>query len=51
MVWDAPVVSQKYEEMLSAAQNQAERARLIAVAAPHSSDFLNAIPCSSVGTI
>jgi len=37
--------------VLSAAQNQAVRARLIAVAAPHSGDFLNAIlRCSSVGT-
>ena len=48
--WDAPVMSRKYEEVLSAAQNQAGRARLIAVAAPHSGDFLNAVPCSSVGT-
>jgi len=44
------VVSQKYEEVLSAAQNQARHARLIAVAAPHSGDFLNVIPCSLVGT-
>jgi len=36
--------------VLSAAQNQAGRARPIAVAAPHSGDFLNAIPCSSVET-
>jgi len=35
--------------MMSAAQNQAGRAQLIAVAAPHSGDFLNAIPCLSVG--
>jgi hypothetical protein len=48
--WDAPVVSRKYEEVMSAAQNQAGRARLIAAAAPHSGDFLHAVPCSSVGT-
>jgi len=48
-IWDAPFVSQKYEEVLSAAQNQAGRTWLIVVAAPHSGDFLNAIPCSSVG--
>ena len=48
--WDAPIVSRKREEVLSAAQNQIGRARLIAAAAPHSGDFLHAIPCSSVGT-
>jgi hypothetical protein len=48
--WDAPVVSRKYEEVMSAAQNQAGRARLNAAAAPHSGDFLHAVPCSSVGT-
>ena len=48
--WDGPVVSRKREELLLAAQNQAGRARLIAAAAPHSGDFLHAIPCSSVGT-
>lgn len=36
--------------VLSTAQNQIGRARFIAVAAPHSGDFLHAIPCSSVGT-
>ena len=30
--------------------SRACRARLIAVAAPHSGDFLHAIPCTSVGT-
>ena len=48
--WDAPLVSRKREEVLSAAQNQAGRARLIAAAAPHSGDFLHPVPCSSVGT-
>jgi hypothetical protein len=48
--WDEPVVSRKREEVMSAAQNQAGRARLIAAAAPHSGDFLHAVPCSSVGT-
>lgn len=35
---------------MSAAQTQAGRARLIAAAAPHSGDFLHAVPCSAVGT-
>ena len=36
--------------MSSAAQSPVGRARLPAVAAPHSGDLLNAIPCSPVGT-
>lgn len=48
--WDAPIVNRKHEEIMSAAPNQAGRARLIAAAAPHSGDFLHAVPCSSVGT-
>src|SRR5664279_1418427 len=38
------------EAVLSAAQTQASRARLIAAAAPSSGAFLQAIPMSSVGT-
>ena len=48
--WDLPVVSRKREELLSAAQSQVGLARLIAAAAPHSGDFLHAVPCSSIGT-
>jgi hypothetical protein len=48
--WDTPIVSKKRDEVFSAAQNQAGRARLIAAAAPHSGDFLHAVPCSSIGT-
>ena len=47
--WDSPLVNLKKEKVLSAAQSQAGRARLIAAAAPHSGDFLTAVPCSSVG--
>jgi hypothetical protein len=35
---------------MSAAQNQAGRARLIAAAAPHSGDFPQVVPLSAVGT-
>jgi hypothetical protein len=38
------------EVVISAAQGLAGLARLIATAAPHSGDFLHAIPCSSVGS-
>jgi hypothetical protein len=48
--WDLPLVYIKQQRLLSAAQSQAGRARLIAAAAPHAGDFLHAIPCSAVGT-
>ena len=41
---DKPLVAKKSELVLSAAQTQAGRARLIAAAAPHSGDFLHAFP-------
>ena len=43
-------MNRKLEEVLSAARTQVGRARLIAAAAPHSGDFLHAIPRSAVGT-
>jgi len=48
--WDSPMVEVKLQEVLSAAQTQAGRARLLAAAAPHAGDFLHALPCSAVGT-
>ena len=48
--WDKPLVSKKLEEVMSAAQTQSGRARILAAAAPHAGDFLNAVPCSAVGT-
>jgi len=49
-VWDSPLVKVKLESVLSAAQTQAGLARLLAAGAPHAGDFLNAVPCSAVGT-
>ena len=43
--WDLPLVNRRLEEVMSAAKTQAGRARLIAAAAPHSGDFLHAVPC------
>ena len=43
-------MNRKLEEVISAAQTQVERARLIAAAAPHFGDIMHAIPCSAVGT-
>ena len=48
--WDTPLVEVTSEQVLSAAQNQVGLARLIAAAAPHSGAFLQAMPCSAVGT-
>ena len=48
--WDIPCVNRKREVVISAAQSQAGLARLIAATAPHSDDFLHAVPCSSVGS-
>lgn len=48
--WDLPLVSRKFDAVMSAAQSPAGRARLLAAASPHSGDFLSAVPCSAVGT-
>jgi len=48
--WDMPLVVVAVERVLSAAPDQAGVARLTAAAAPHSGAFLQALPCSAVGT-
>lgn len=48
--WDRPLMKSKLESLMSSAQSQTARARLLAVASPHSGDFLNAVPCAHVGT-
>ena len=48
--WDGPLVTVKSDDVLQASQTQVGRARLIAAAAPHAGDYLNALPCSAVGT-
>jgi len=48
--WDVSLVGVAKERVLSAVHNQAGIARLIAAAAPHSGAFLQALPCSAVGT-
>ena len=49
-VWDIPLVSVQEAKVLSAAHDQAGKARLIAASAPHSGAFLNVRPCGSLGT-
>jgi hypothetical protein len=47
--WDLPYCQKKYDDLLSSAQSKAVKARLKAVASPHSSDWLNAVPVASLG--
>lgn len=49
-IWDAPLVDVQEAKVLSAAPDQAGKARLIAAAAPHSGAYLLARPCASLGT-
>jgi hypothetical protein len=49
-MWDNPLVKVQEMKVLSAAPDQASKARLIAAAAPHSGAFLSVRPCSSLGT-
>ena len=49
-IWDEPLVNVQVSNVLSAALDQRDKARLIAAAAPHSRAFLHARPCSSLGT-
>ena len=48
--WDAPLVTVQEKRVMSAATDQAGKARLIAAAAPHSGAFLHARPCAALGT-
>ena len=48
--WDTPLIGVAMERVLSAAPNQVGISRLIAAAAPYSGAFLQALPCSAVGT-
>ena len=47
--WDIPISQSKFDQLLSKAPNETEVARLKAVSAPNSSDWLTAIPVSSLG--
>ena len=47
--WDEPLCDKKYRDLLNNCNLQAEKARLLAVASEHSSDWLNAIPVPAIG--
>jgi hypothetical protein len=46
--WDSPAVKMIFDELLAQASEH-DKARLLAVSAAHSSDWLNALPISSCG--
>ena len=48
-LWDTPLYNKKYLELLENQTLPVEKARLKAVVAEHSSDWLNAIPIPSLG--
>ena len=47
--WDSPAVAKNSKMVVEAARDQIDRARLLAVAAPHASDWLNALTIASCG--
>ena len=47
--WDLPLYQKQYNDLLSRQTDPVDKARLLAVASPQSSDWLNAIPIPSLG--
>jgi len=48
-IWDKVVVDSEYDQLLSKYTDPYHRARLLAVAAPHSGDWLHTLPISACG--
>ena len=47
--WDKEICYQNYQNLLISAPNKEEKARLLAVASPNASDWLEAIPIPALG--
>ena len=47
--WDSSAVAKDAKMVVEAARDPIDRARLLAVAAPHASDWLNTLPIASCG--
>ena len=47
--WDAPLCTRRFDALLTAANSEKDRARLLAVASEHASDWLQASPIPSLG--
>jgi len=48
-LWDEPCCKKSWENLLSSAPDDANRARLLAAAAEHSGDWMNAVPITAIG--
>jgi len=48
-VWDASITSATYKSLLSRSRSETDTARLLAAAAPHSGDWLQAPPITAIG--
>lgn len=48
-IWDSRTTQSMYSELLANSLNPQDKARLLAVSAPHSGDWLKALPISSCG--
>ena len=46
-LWDAPIYEGQFKQLLDNQTASVEKARLLAVSSPHSSDWLNCIPIKS----
>ena len=46
---NSPLVDMKYNQLLESCEEQVDRARLLAVASPNASDWLQAVPIASLG--
>ena len=49
--WDQPVVEAEFQQLLNDDSDPRRRARLLAAAAPHSGDWLHALPIASCGLL
>ena len=47
--WDSPVYHSRHSKLIETAPSESEKARLLAVSSENSSDFLYALPVSSLG--
>ena len=47
--WDLPIIEETFNTILEAVRDPSDKARLLAVSAPGSSDWLHALPISSCG--
>ena len=47
--WDSPILDTKFQVLLDSQIEAADQARLLAISSEHASDWLNAIPISSLG--